>query len=106
MKAIILALLLASCATTRDPLQEQLAEHVTYCMCLLKKGTSASYQVNWKDKNNLNDQVESCKCTVEFRMSEVDEPRDYIKPGTKFYVPQHAVYPWDPDYVLPTREVQ
>lgn len=101
MKLILFVLLLfTSCATVKkDPLQDNLSQYVSKCMCLMKLGTELeSWQINWKDRASFEEQIQECKCEMRFRMDDIAQPLDYIKPNTTFYR-QHRDYPWKPEQI-------
>lgn len=101
MKNVILglALLLGSCATTKqDYLQASLKEHTQRCVCLLQPDAKIqSFQINWKNKEVLNKQIKHCQCTVQFYMEDVENPTDYVKTGTTFMQECFKKMPWDLD---------
>lgn len=103
MKYLVIAivLFLNGCKTSYknlklDPLQLNLSlEHVQRCACRLKKDVKISpHQINWKDKKILNTQIEHCQCTIQFEMNDVEDPTEYIKPGTAFWQ-EGPQMPWD-----------
>lgn len=100
MKTLFFILLMfTGCATTQqDKLTEDLASHVMKCACMIKEGLKVDpYKLNWNDKSKLKEQIDNCRCTIEFKMDEVEQPLDYIRPNTSF-VQTVGGYPWDPDY--------
>jgi len=97
-----LMLLYSSCQTagpTKDRITLNLPSHIEECRCMMQKyAEQQSYQINWNNKEELKKQVKECKCTLKIsNWDDVENPQDYIKPGTAFYAPAPGM-PWDKNF--------
>lgn len=98
MKYLIAIVLFLNGCTTTDKLQDNLAEYITRCGCMLQDDMKEPiHQVDWHNKSELKQQFKSCQCTMEFGFDDVNAPLQYLKPGTTFYQKTKG-YPWDPDF--------
>jgi len=64
----------------------------------MKSDKIMPWQIQWNDREVLKTQVDHCKCTLELKtFDEVEDPKDYIKAGTNFWVPT-KLYPWESEF--------
>lgn len=106
MKNLLLALFFTSCATLpKDEIALDLPKHVSNCMCLTQGGETDSSKINWKNKSEIKKKIQFCKCTLEITdFDDIEDPLDYIKPGTEFYSPT-KLYPWEKEYRGPNLRI-
>lgn len=95
-KLLAIALFLNGCAAQKDRITDDLPSHVKECACELDPKTKTEpANISWNNKSQLKKQIRYCKCALIINdFDDVENPLEYIKPGTKFFAPT-KMYPWD-----------